>query len=49
MRDAAKAWVIKCFEYMGASPEQLAVESQRLSEDDFYLDSWCKVTGFKPT
>ena len=38
--------VLKCFEQMGASSEELEQEFQRLVEDADYCKSWCKATGF---
>jgi len=38
--------VLLCFAQMGASPEELEQERQRLIQDVEYCKSWCKATGF---
>jgi hypothetical protein len=47
MRSEVENWVKKCFRDMGASEAQIAAEESKLQDDDEYLSSWAKTTGFK--
>ena len=46
LKQQAITYVLQCFSDMGATAEQLKVEEQILTENEYLLDKWMTTTNF---